>query len=347
MTTGLRMTAVMLAYGAEPYLLDAARAVLASENVEVDLIIVDNGTTSPAVDEVRGLPGVKMLRPAANTGYAGGCDLGAAEATGEYLAFVNSDAIVTPSALAALAAVAAEPSVGVATASVRLAENPDLINTAGNPLHFTGLSWAGGHGEPASRHAVRRAVASLSGCCFVIRRKLWERLGGFPAEYFAYHEDSELSLRLWQQGHSVQYVPEAVVLHHYEFSRNDLKYYLVERNRLLTVLTTYQARTLLLLAPMLALTEAAMLATALVGGWVRPKLRGWAWLWRNRSWVRARRGLLRRERRVADKRIAELITARFDPTNVAAPPGTAVFNAIAGTYWRLVKQLLPSGPMLG
>lgn len=341
----MRMTAVMLAYGAEPYLLDAVRAVLASDGVEVDLILVDNGTTNTAVDEIKGLPGVRLLRPDANTGYAGGCDLGAAEATGEYLAFVNSDAIVTPTALAALAAVAAQPSVGAATASVRLAENPDLINTAGNPLHFVGLSWAGGNGEPASRYAKRRAVPSLSGCCFVIRRELWTRLGGFPAEYFAYHEDTELSLRLWQQGFSVQYVPEAVVLHHYEFSRNDLKYYLVERNRLITLVTGYQARSLLLLAPMLALTEAAMLATAVVGGWVRPKLRGWAWLWRNRNWVRARRRLLLRERRVADRQIAELMTARFDPTNVAAPPGIAVFNAIAGIYWRLVKPLLPSKPV--
>lgn len=340
----MRMTVVMLAYGAEPYLADAARAVLASSGVDIDLVLVDNGATTPAVDEVAGMPGVAVLRPGANTGYAGGCNLGAAGATGDYLAFVNSDALVTPPALAALAKVAADPAVGAATASVRLADHPDLINTSGNPLHFTGLSWAGGNGEPASRHAVRRAVPSLSGCCFVIRRELWQRLGGFAPEYFAYHEDTELSLRLWRQGLSVQYVPDAVVLHHYEFSRNDRKYYLVERNRLITLITTYQTRSLLLLAPMLAVTEAAMLAAALAGGWVRPKARGWAWLWRHRGWVRARRRELQRERQVPDRQIADLITARFDATNVAAPPGIGVFNAIAGAYWRLVRPFLPGRP---
>ncbi|GAB3936741.1 hypothetical protein GCM10027614_13740 [Micromonospora vulcania] len=44
-------------------------------------------------------------------------------------------------------------------------------------------------------------------------------------------------------------MPDAVVRHHYEFSRNTLKLYLVERNRLATLLTTYQTRTLLVLAP--------------------------------------------------------------------------------------------------
>jgi GT2 family glycosyltransferase len=336
-----RVTAVMLAYGAEPWLVDAAQAVLASTDVDVDLIVVDNGCTGGAVDTVKGLPGVRVLRPAQNTGYAGGCLVGAAEATGDFLAFVNSDAIVAPDALARITAVAAEPQVGAAMGSIRLADRPDLINTAGNPLHFAGLSWAGGNGEPASRYAHRRAVASVSGCCFVIRGELWRRLGGFAAQYFAYHEDAELSLRLWQRGLRVEYVPDAVVRHHYEFSRNELKLYLVERNRLITLLTTYQAGTLVVLAPMLLLTEAAMLATAVAGGWLRPKVKGWSWLWRHRSWVRARRRQLQAERRVADRTIAQLMTARFDPTNVAAPPGVGVYNALAGTYWRLARPLLP------
>ncbi|MDG4797441.1 glycosyltransferase family 2 protein [Micromonospora sp. WMMD1082] len=337
------VTAVMLAYGPEPWLVDAARAVLASTGVDIELVLVDNGCTGDGVDVVKGLPGVRVIRPEENTGYSGGNNLGAAEATGDWLAFVNSDAIVAPDALARVVEVAAEPGVGAAMASIRLADDPDLINTSGNPLHFTGLSWAGGNGEPASAHARRTVVPSLSGCCFVISRPRWAELGGFPAEYFAYHEDTELSLRLWQRGLRLEYVPDAVVRHHYEFSRNDLKLYLVERNRLLTLLTAYQGRTLALLAPMLLLTEAAMFAAALAGGWARQKTRGWAWLWRHRDWVRARRRRLQAERTVGDGVIADLMTARVAPSNVAAPPGTGVFNAVAAAWWALAKPLLRQG----
>ncbi|SCL36031.1 Glycosyltransferase, GT2 family [Micromonospora nigra] len=336
-----RVTAVMLAYGTEPWLVDAARAVLASTGVDVELIVVDNGCTGDGIDVVKGLSGVRVLRPEANTGYSGGCRVGAAEATGDWLAFVNSDAIVAPDALAKTVAVAAEPGVGAAMASIRLAETPELINTSGNPLHFTGLSWAGGNGEPATAHAHRTTVPSLSGCCFVIDRRLWEDLDGFAAEYFAYHEDTELSLRLWQRGLRLEYVPDAVVKHHYEFSRNDLKLYLVERNRLITLLTTYQGRTLALLAPMLLLTEAAMLAAAVAGGWSRQKLRGWAWLWQHRGWLRGRRRQLQAERTVADGVIAAMMTARVAPSNVDSPPGMGVFNAVAAAYWAAVRPLLP------
>ena len=94
-----------------------------------------------------------MIRPEQNTGYSGGCRVGAAEATGDWLAFVNSEPSSPPTP-SPRRTVAAEPGVGAAMASIRLADTPELINTSGNPLHFTGLSWAGGNGEPASNHAV-------------------------------------------------------------------------------------------------------------------------------------------------------------------------------------------------
>lgn len=335
------ISVVMLAYGAEPWLVEAVKAVQASEGAELELIVVDNGCTTDAIDTVRELPGVRVIRPVQNTGYSGGCDIGAAEATGDTIVFVNSDAIVAPDTLARIARVAAEPGVGGAMAAVRLAATPDLTNTAGNPLHVAGLSWAGGNGEPASAYPVRRQVPSLSGCCFAIRRDLWQELGGFAEEYFAYHEDTELSLRLWQRGLSCEYVPEAVAYHHYEFSRNNLKMYLVERNRLVTVLTAYQGRTLLLLSPVLLLTELAMLAAATVGGWLGPKARGWKWLVANRRWIRTRRAQLQAERTVGDAALAHLFTAAFTPSNVPVPPGMGVYNLLTRAWWALVRPLLP------
>ncbi len=95
---------MILAYGAEAWLEEAVGAVLASSGIDIDVVVVDNGCTSDAIDRVKGLTGVRVITPEANTGFAGGCVRGAAEATGDYLAFVNSDAIVAPDALARLAA---------------------------------------------------------------------------------------------------------------------------------------------------------------------------------------------------------------------------------------------------
>ncbi len=335
-----RVTAVVLAYGPQPLLSECVDMLLESAGVDVDVVLVDNGGTADAVDRLAGRTGVQVLRPGRNTGFTGGCNLGARQARGDYLAFVNSDAVVEPKALAALVASLDDPGVGLVTAGLRLADRPGLMNSAGNPVHYLGLSWAGGLGEPAAAHATPTDVASASGAAMACRRRTWQELGGLCEELFAYCEDAELSLRCWQRGLRVVYVPDAVVAHHYEFHRNPNKFYLLERNRLFTLLTLYEARTLALLAPALLGLELAVLGVALRQGWARQKLRGWWWLVRHRAAVRARRERMQAARVRSDRELAVLLTGRFAPgpgSGISAPP---VLSWLSERYWRLARRLL-------
>ncbi|MGY1841616.1 MULTISPECIES: glycosyltransferase family 2 protein [unclassified Modestobacter] len=334
------VTAVVLAYGDQPYLLDAVDRLLASTGVDVQVVLVDNGCTSPSLEPLRARAGVTLLEPGTNTGFTGGCNLGAAATGTEFLAFINSDALVEPDALAELVAVAARPEVGLASASLRLAATPELLNTDGNPVHVLGLSWAGHLGEPADRYAVEKPVPSATGGAFACRREVWDALGGFTEEFFAYCEDADLSLRCWQQGWEVVYVPGAVVAHHYEFSRNPAKWYLLERNRLTMVLSVYSARTLLLLAPPLLAFEVAMCAVAAAGGWLPDKLRGYRWLAAHRRWLSGHRRAVQGARRRSDRELAHLLTAHFDASVLPLPVGGGLLNRLMGAYWAVVRRLL-------
>jgi GT2 family glycosyltransferase len=334
------VTAVIVSFGAQPWIERCVDAVLASTGVDVDVVIVDNGDTSGAIKKLAGRCRVGVLSPGRNTGFAAGCNAGVAAASGEVVALINPDVIVEPDALASLAAVASEPVVGLATSSVRLADAPALMNSAGNPVHYLGLAWAGGHGETADRYDKRRTVASASGACCAMRRSLWMSLGGFETAYFAYHEDVEMSLRCWQRGLEVVYVPDAVAVHHYEFARNKLKSELLERNRWLTLLTVYSSRTLWLLAPALAGMELAVLADAAVRGWLPAKVAGYRWLLRNRALVSRRRAQLQAERSRPDRDLVPVLAARFEPTNVDAPPGLPMLNAVLAAYWAVVRRFV-------
>lgn len=340
MTTLPRVTALMLAYGAEPYLHDAVEAVLASSGVDLDLVLVDNGCTTDAVRRLPEDPRISLLVPAENLGFTGGMNLAASRARGDVLLLVNSDAVVEPDAARELVEALTTPGVGIVGGSVRLADEPDRVNSVGNPLHVLGLSWAGGMGDPASQHATRGPVASASGACMALSRSLWESLGGLVEPFFAYAEDLELCWRSWQQGLRVEYVPTAVALHHYEFSRAPLKMYLVERNRLAFVLTCYGGRTLLLLAPVLVAFELALVAVAAKQGWLRQKVRGWWWLATHAGWIRARRAEVQRERRVPDRELAELMTDRFDPAQFPLPAGSHVAQEALARYWRAARRAL-------
>jgi GT2 family glycosyltransferase len=334
-----RVTAVMLAWGAEPVLLEAVNAVLASEGVELDVVLVDNGCTTDAVERARALDCVTVVTPGRNTGFAGGCNLGALHAKGDYLAFINGDAVVQTEAIARLVA-ALTDDVGLSSASLRLYDDPMTMNSAGNPVHFSGLSWAGGLGEPASRHTEPRDIPSASGAATAVRADRFAALGGFYEPMFAYAEDTELSLRCWQRGWRVVYVPDAVVLHRYEFSRNDRKFYMLERNRLILVLTLFEGRTLAVLAPALLGLDLAILAVSVRQGWWRQKIAGWRWLLHHRSMLRQRRRQVQGARVVGDRELARLLTGDFSPgqsTGLSVPP---VARAIPRAYWRLARMLL-------
>lgn len=331
---------VMLAFGPEPVLDVAVRAVLASRAVDVRLVVVDNGCGRTDLEAMRDELGFELVRPAVNLGFTGGVDLGAAHLTTPYLALVNSDAVVEPEALGRLVAVAADPGTGIVSGSIRLADDPAVMNSAGNPLHFLGLCWAGGLNEPASLHAEPTDVAAASGAALVLRREVWDALGGFPLEFFAYQEDLDLSWRCWQRGLRVRYVPDAVVVHHYEFSRNSLKMYLLERNRLLFVLTCYGGRTLALLAPVLVAFELAMGVVAGTQGWGRQKVRGWIWVLGHLGWVRSRRRVVQAARTIPDAELVGLWVDRFDAAAMPLPAAAAPLQTLLAGYWRVVRRLI-------
>ena len=334
------MSAVILAWGDEPVLEEAVWAVLASEDVRPDVVLVDNGCTSDAVEKLEGVTGVTVVRPGENLGFAAGCNLGAKHATGEFVAFVNGDAVVHSDALGHLVRGLGDD-VGLTTASLRLYDEPDRLNSAGNPVHYTGLSWAGGLGELATSYAVGQHgpedVASTTGAATVARADRFAQLGGFCEPMFAYCEDADLSLRCWQRGWRVVLVPEAVVLHRYEFSRNDLKLYLLERNRLFMVLTVYSGRLLAaVLVPFLAM-ELAMLAMAAKGGWARRKVAGWWWLVRHAGLVRSRRREVQAARVVPDARLVRLLTGDVTP-GVDGLSVPTTLRRVSVAYWSLARR---------
>ena len=334
------VSAVVLAFGAEPLLDECVRALLGSQGVRVEVVLVDNGCTTDAVDRLRDVAGVHVVSPATNTGFAGGCNLGAQHASGEVLVLVNSDAVVEPEAVVALARVLDDEGVGIASGSLRLRDRPDTMNSAGNPVHFLGLSWAGGLGEPASSYGERREVASATGAVMALRRETWDALGGFWEPMFAYCEDLELSLRCRQRGWSVEFVPDAVALHAYEFHRNELKMYLLERNRLLVLLTVYEARTLALVAAPLLALEVAVLVVALRQGWGRQKVHGWWWLLVHAGAVRRRRAEVQASRSRPDRDLARLLTGAFSPGEETGFTAPAVLALASGVYWRVVRRLI-------
>ena len=301
---------------------------------------MDNGEGGPEIDQARARTRVTVLSPGSNLGYGAGSNLAAREAKGDVLVFLNPDTVVSPAGLAGLVAPLEDPSIGIVTARLRLLNDPETLNSAGNEVHVSGIAWAGAYGEPAESVSELRDVAFPSGAAMAIRRDLFEELGGFTEELFMYQEDLELGWRIRMRGLRVVVNPAADVLHDYEFARNPDKQYLLERNRLVFVLSSFSTRMLFLLAPVLASVEVGMLGLALKEGWGRDKVAGWRWLARNAGWLRRHRRETQGMRRVGDRDLARFLSPVVEPRMIPVPAPVRALNPLVAGYWSAVKKLL-------
>jgi GT2 family glycosyltransferase len=305
---------------------------------EANVIVVDNGGAEDDInDEWERL---HVLEPSENLGFAAGANRGAAETEDDVLVFLNPDTVVAPGALRRLAQTLEDPTIGVAMARLQLLDRPGVLNSGGTVVHVSGLAWAGRFGDPADGIRALEDVPAASGAALAIRRETFDALGRFTPELFMYQEDVELSWRAHLGGLRVVVDPAADVLHEYDFGRHATKIALLERNRLIFVLTAYSMRLLLLLGPMLALGELAMLVLAARRGWFRGKLGGWWWLVRHPRWLVRHRRETQRLRKVRDRELARFLTPTLDPKVASVPRGIGFLNRLLVPYWSVVRRAL-------
>jgi GT2 family glycosyltransferase len=333
-----QVSVIILAYGDEPLLSASVGAALNSRDVQVEVVLVDNGSLS--ISDVGPDPRLRILSPGTNTGFAGGCNLAASHATFDHLVFVNSDLVVRDDAIALLTSRLEEEDVGLATGAVLLPGEPLMVNSIGNPIHYLMFSWAGDFGEPFAIHNTEEQVAGICGGFFACYRDLWNQLQGFDETYFAYAEDVDLSLRVWQTDKSIVFEPRAIGVHHYEFTKNNTKWFLLERNRLINFLTLYDRRSRWLLMPMLLPVELGVLASSIRGGWAKEKLSSWHWIWQHRTYLRQRRTRVATAKIGHEVHWTDVISGEMNIPGEFGLRVPAMVNAVLGAYWRIVKSLI-------
>jgi GT2 family glycosyltransferase len=330
---------VIVAYNSGPALVRCLES-LRAEGGEHEVIVVNNGEPAPEIEEAAAMPGARVVEPGENLGYAGGSSLGAREATGDVLVFLNPDTTVASGAIGELLRALEDNSVAIAMGRLLLMDRPDVLNAAGCTIHVSGLAWSDGYGEPADSIVDTREITYANGSALAIRSERFRELGGFTDELFMYHEDLELGWRARMQGYRIVLEPRADVFHEYDYSRHARKNYFMERNRLIFVGSAYSARLLLLLSPILLATEVGLVALAWRQGWLRDKVAGWRWIARNASWLARHRRELQRSRTVTDRQLAEHLTAVVDPKMISVPEVVTKANTIVSVYWRLARRLL-------
>jgi GT2 family glycosyltransferase len=185
-----------------------------------EIIVVDNASSdgSPALVAER-FPGVKLIRNEKNEGFGRANNRAVRESRGEFLLFLNTDAVVHPGALDLLMnEMRRHPDTGVAGPALLTPAGSFQASFGGRTGFFAELAKKGLlnrlRTRALERDRSRREVRWVSGAFLLVRRRAFLEAGGFDEGFFLYFEDIDLCERILAGGWKVVFLPQAVSLHY-------------------------------------------------------------------------------------------------------------------------------------
>ncbi len=187
------------------------------------IVLVDNGSSDASVAFFRErYPGVILIEQHPNIGYSPGNNLGIAYALSQetdYIFLLNNDTEVHPQMLSMLMDVAESDSrVGAVGPTMYYHDPANVIWAGENHIDWPGARLLRSHfGEldhgDLTKERAPRPVDCIDTCAILIKRRVFEKVGLFNADYFINYDDLDLNLRIARAGFSMLYVPQAKMWH--------------------------------------------------------------------------------------------------------------------------------------
>ena len=229
--TAMDVSILIVSYNTRELTLRCLRSVYEqTRRVSFGVIVCDNASSDGSAHAIaKEFPQVQLESLPQNAGFARANNLIAQQAKGNYLLLLNPDTEILDEAVQkAVAFAQAHPSVGIVGGRTYFADrrlNPSSCHGAPTPWSMLckglGLSSLFRSSRvfdseslgPWQRDEVRE-VDAVTGCFLLIKRELWETLGGFDESFFMYGEDTDLCIRARKLSHTCVICPDCTLIHH-------------------------------------------------------------------------------------------------------------------------------------
>lgn len=224
-----RVAVVTVSYGSGEVLAPFLESLGAAAATAPVVVVADNlaGTESSVENQVRA-HGADYLPMSHNAGYGGGINAAARRLPDsiEWILVANPDVVLAKGSLDSLVATGdADPFVGAVGPAILSPMGQLYPSARAIPSLRTGIGhalfanlwltnpWTREYRDEGDSPRSRRAAGWLSGACVLVRRDLFDQLGGFDENYFMYFEDVDLGYRIGQAGMRNIFEPDAEVTH--------------------------------------------------------------------------------------------------------------------------------------
>ncbi len=234
----MELSIIILSYNTKDLILQCIKSIIKQyqkelESKKIEIIIVDNNSSDDSAKIIKyyvshlrqdfggqasiKYGGIKLIENKENVGFAKGCNLGARNAEGKYLLFLNSDTEVRDRGFLQMTDfLEKNKSVGILGGKLLNYDNT-LQPSGGNFYNLWNLflMLIGGERLGFVRKSAKKeeSVDWVSGACMMIKRELFGELGGFDEYFFMYIEDMEICFRAKKLGFLTYFFPNLALKH--------------------------------------------------------------------------------------------------------------------------------------
>ncbi len=345
-----KVTIGVINYNGVDILADTLQAIRDLEYPDYDVIVVDNHSMDGSLELLsRQFPEVRVICLPENFGSPGARNVVLNEARTDYVLIMDNDMVLEPDTLTRLMRIMLSiPQVAACHPEICDPNDPHVYHYNGGWISY--LAALVSRPEPLSGQRPEYEVFDVvSGGALLLDRRVALQVGGFDADLFFNMEDGDFTARLTLAGYQCVNVPAAIA-HHRSKPRGTAKVFYQTRNRWHFVLKLYSWRTLLLIAPILALHEVFQAFFLFLKGAGRDYLEG------NLAVIIEFKSILNKRKefqRLKVKRDQEWLNGGAIYVPQALIKGKKanqllkLYSIFVGLYWKLIQPLcsLPiSGP---
>lgn len=225
------LSIIIVNYNVKEYLKNLLHSIKkASQNLSTEIFVVDNASDDGSVEMIREkFPEVKLIANEKNLGFGKANNLALKEAKGKYILLINPDTLVAEDTFSKLIEFfESHPDAGMVGCKIL---NPDgtlqLACRRSFPGPWTSFTKVTGLSTlfPKSKLFARYnltyldenqtyEVDAISGSFMMMRKEVYDKVGGFDEQFFMYGEDLDLCYRIQKAGYKIYYVHSTQIIHY-------------------------------------------------------------------------------------------------------------------------------------
>ncbi len=218
----MELSIIILSYNTKDLTVDCIRSVAEQYKNELsksrfEIIVVDNASSDGSLATLRRLrfKGLSVVESKENLGFSKGCNLGAKNAAGKYLLFLNSDTLIKDQGfLKMINFLERNENTGILGAKLKNEDGTNQLSSGKFYSLFNLFLMLFGFNKLVRESPnVVKKVEWVSGASMMIKKSIFQKLGGFDKDIFMYLEDMDFCFRAKEKGLDTYFFPEIMLFH--------------------------------------------------------------------------------------------------------------------------------------